>query len=355
LTSTEINFDDINASLHLEGVELAGGWTVEKRRDSADGEFSVSYNVIHSSGRRGFLKVLDLVSVFGDLEALQLAVNDYLAERDLVLMCGAHKMSRVVVALDHGTIELEGFLPGLSKVHYIVFERAEADLNKTLSGLETTDVAVRLDLLHDLAVGIRQLHSRGIAHQDVKPKNALVFEGELAEREHAKVADLGRAFQPTVSTPHDDILVPGDRSFAPPEQLYGHGRPVTNEDRFAADLYQFGSLVCYAFGGVTMNGMLSQRLSPNHHWEIFGDGYFQALPYLQEAFGEVLSSLKASLPQSIQNEVVPLIAGLCEPDVSRRGHPRARRGGGSPLAFERVISDLNLAAYRNRLFAARSR
>ena len=171
--------------------------------------------------------------------------------------------------------------------------------------------------------------------------------------EHAKVSDLGRAYQSSVSTPHDNVLVPGDRSFAPPEQLYGHSRLVTDRDRFAADLYQFGSLICYAFGGVTMNGMLSQRLSPDHHWDTFGDGYTQALPYLQEAFGDTLSSLKESLPESIQSEILPLIAGLCEPEVSRRGHVRARQGGGQRLGLERVITDLNLAAYRTRIRIAR--
>jgi eukaryotic-like serine/threonine-protein kinase len=354
LTSTEINFDDINASLHLEGIELAGGWKVEQRRESANGGFSVSYDVLHSSGRKGFLKVLDLVSVFGDLDALQLALNDYLAERDLVLMCGEQKMSRVVVALDHGTVELEGYLPALAKVHYIIFERAESDLNRTLSELEATDVAVRLDLLHDLAVGLRQLHAKTIAHQDIKPKNALVFEQDVTASARAKVADLGRAFQSTVATPHDNVLVPGDRSFAPPEQLYGLRRLVTDRDRFAADLYQFGSLICYAFGGVTMNGMLSQRLSSDHHWDTFGDGYIQALPYLQQAFGAALTSLKDLLPDSVQREVIPLIADLCEPDTSRRGHPHARQGSGSRLTLERVISDLNLAAHRNRVYTARA-
>jgi eukaryotic-like serine/threonine-protein kinase len=207
LTSTEINFDDMNASLHLEGIELAGGWIVERRRENSTGEFSISYDVRHASGKKGFLKVLDLVSVFGDLDALQSAVNDYLAERDLVLMCGEQRMSRVVVALDHGTVDLDGYLPGLSKVHYIVFERAGSDLNRTLSEHSATDIAVRLDLLHDLAVGIRQLHANAVAHQDVKPKNALVFERDEATPEHAKVSDLGRAYQTTVSTPHDNVLV----------------------------------------------------------------------------------------------------------------------------------------------------
>ena len=354
MTSAPINFDDVNASLHLEGVELPNGWHVQERRDDSSGSFSVSYNVVHETGKPGFLKVLDLVSVFGDLDAMQLTLSDYIAERDLVLLCGEHGMSRVVVALDHGMVELDGYMPGLSKVHYIIFERAEADLNRTLDELEATDIGVRLDLLHDLAVGLRQLHVRRIAHQDIKPKNSLVFAAESADPARAKVADLGRAYHASSTSPHDDVLIPGDRSFAPPEQLYGFEQSDPRIRRFAADLYQFGSLICYSFGAITMNGMLSQRLAPEHHWDTFGDGYAQALPYLQDAFGSAVSSLEGSLPPLVVKQILPLIAGLCEPDAIKRGHPRAGRGE-SQFSLERVISDLNLSSYRNRLGVARTR
>ena len=346
----DLNMDDINASLHLEGRTLPGGWLVGPRNEhQADaGAFSVSYPVSNEAGREGFLKVLDLVGVFGDLEALSLAVTDYLAERDLLLLCGAASMSRVVVAIDHGQVALSGFLPPLSKVHYIIFERADADLSDLLSKAELADVAVRLDLIHDYAVGLRQLHSREIAHQDLKPANSLVFTSASGVRDSGKIADLGRAFQSSISTSHDGLLIPGDRSFAPPEQLYGYQHPDIATRRYGADLYQLGSLICYTFGGATMNGLLAERLVADHHWDCFGDGYREALPYLQDAYSSVIANLRETLPQDVAHELVGLIECLCEPEPERRGHPRARRGLGSKYALQRIVADLNLAAVRAR-------
>lgn len=350
MSTDPINMDDMNASLHLEGQILPGGWVVGARHTGSgtEGAFSVSYSVRHESGREGFLKVLDLVGVFGDLEALSVAVSDYLAERDLLLLCGAVGMSRVVIALDHGRVTLDGFYPLLSQVHYIIFEMADTDLNEALSATELSDMAIRLELLRDYAVGLRQLHTRSIAHQDLKPANALVFAGEIGTRDSGKIGDLGSAFQSTNATSHDNDLIPGDRSFAPPEQLYGYEHPDIATRRFGADLYQLGSLICYTFGGVTINGLLSQRLSRHHHWDNFGDGYLQALPYLQEAYATVIKDLRETLPSSVAQEIASLIECLCEPEANRRGHPRARIGLGSPFALERIVADLNLAAVRAR-------
>lgn len=345
---SDVDMDDINASLHLEGRALPGGWLVGPRNDAlrSAGAFSISYTVTHETGRQGFLKALDLTAVFGDLEELSIALNDYLAERDLLLLCGEHRMSRVVMALDHGQLTLEEFMPPLSTVHYIIFELAAGDFNTVLSEAGITDVAVRLDLLHDLAVGLRQLHSRQVAHQDLKPSNTLVFQGESGGRDAGKIADLGRAFRFGANTPHDGALVPGDRSFAPPEQLYGFEHPDTSVRRFGADLYQLGSLICYAFGAVTMNGLLAAQLDPAHHWERFTDGYREALPYLQDAYAHVIDRLKTTLPEPVADEVTKLIEYLCDPEAERRGHPSAHRTHGSHYSLERVVADLNLAAVR---------
>jgi serine/threonine protein kinase len=344
----ELDMNDINASLHLEGLRLSGGWTVGPRSDgdSVAGTFSVSYLARHDDGREGFVKVLDLVGVFGDLEELGIAVNDYLAERDLLLICGAARMSRVVTALDHGKVTLEGFLPLLSTVHYIIFELADSDLSGALSGSDVTDIAVRLELIRDLAVGVRQLHSRSVAHQDIKPANSLFFRGSDGDRDSSKISDLGRAFRSETSTSHSSALIPGDRSFAPLELLYGFAHPQLEVRRFSADLYQLGSLICYTFAGATMNGLVAERLNPDHHWDHFGDGYADALPYVQAAYASVIADLRETLPAPVSKEIATLIEYLCEPEPERRGHPRARTGQGSAFALERVVSDLNLAAFR---------
>ena len=346
-----LDMDDMNAALHLEGATLPGGWLVGARDTSARaGGFSISYPVTGPDGRRGFLKVLDLVSVFGDLTDLSNTLNDFLIERDLVLLCGATAMSRVVVAIDHGQVTLDAYMPPLSTVHYIVFEHAEGgDLSDALSATRVDDLALRLDLIHDLAVGLRQLHAKNIAHQDVKPDNSLIFHRDRGLRSIGKVSDLGRAYQSGVSTSHDEDLIPGDRSFAPPEQLYGFQHPDVATRRFGADLYQLGSLICFTIGAVTFNAMLAERLAPEHHWSVFGDGFMNALPYIDEAFTDAIRDLRDTLPREVSPEVVSLIEYLCEPRPERRGHPRARGKHGSPFSLERVVAEINLAAVRARL------
>ncbi|WP_426518788.1 protein kinase domain-containing protein [Diaminobutyricibacter sp. McL0618] len=343
----EPNWDALNAALNLSGHRLNDEWTVGQRLET-DGSFSVAYAVTNAAGRRGFMKVLDLVSVFGELEEQRAAIDDYLAERDLLLLCGQERMTRVVTALDHGRVTLEGFFPPLATVYFIVFELADGDMNGTLSDAKSVDVDIRLHLLHDLAVGLRQLHRRKVAHQDLKPSNMLVFGGDDA-RNHGKVADLGRAFQATIQTGHDAMLIPGDRSYAPPEQLYGFQHSDSMVRRFGADLYQLGSLISYTFTGVTMNGYLAERLSPEHHWDVYGDGYTEALPYLENAYSEVLAELSDRLPVEVAGDLTAVVEYLCAPDCTRRGHPRARLGHGSIYSLERVISALDLAAVRSRI------
>lgn len=340
------NFDELNAALNLVGRRL-NDWTVVERLQT-EGQFSVAYAVTDDAGRRAFMKVLDLVSVFGELEEQRAAIDDYLAERDLLLLCGEERMTRVVTALDHGRVTLDGFLPPLATVYFIVFEFAEGDMNRALSEAGSVDVDVRLHLLHDLAVGLRQLHRRKIAHQDLKPSNMLVFGGGAA-RNHGKVADLGRAFQASTPTGHDQMLIPGDKSYAPPEQLYGFQHSDSKVRRFGADLYQLGSLIAYTFTGVTMNGYLAERLSPEHHWDTFSDGYGAALPYLEEAYTDVIAEVARRLPVDVAEELGSVIEYLCAPDCARRGHPRSRVAHGSIYSLERVISALDLAAVRARI------
>lgn len=347
---TGLNMEDINVAFHLEGLELPGGWAVGPLNKKAkDARFSVSYPVFDERGRQGFMKVLDLADVFGDIDDLNQALGDYIAERDLLMLCGEAALSRVVVAVTHGKVTLPNFMPTLSTAHYIIFEHADGgDLNDALSDAALDDVAVRLDLIHDFAVGVRQLHKQEIAHQDIKPANALVFARPAGRSPKGKVADLGRAHKSGVPTSHSGATVPGDRSFAPPELLYGYQHPDIATRRFGADLYQLGSLICYAFSAVTMNALLAEHLASSHHWDSFGDGYTQALPYLQGAFSAALTDLTDTLPPSVAPEVIRLVTHLCEPDLDQRGHPRSRGTHGSRLALERVIGELNLAAVRAR-------
>ncbi|MBD8484901.1 hypothetical protein IFT79_04660 [Frigoribacterium sp. CFBP 8759] len=341
------SFDEHNAALHLEGQVLDGGWVVgalhKRAAEATGGMFSVSYTVSHTNGRQGFLKVVDLVRVFGDINLLQLTINEYIAERDLLILCGERRLSKVVTAIDHGQFTLPGFI--LGSINYIIFELATSDVRIALSQGEQINVLIKVEMVHQLATGLRQLHRFEVAHQDLKPSNFLVFERGEAGSE-GKIADLGRAFRPGAPTAHDAMVRPGDKSYAPPEQLYRHEYPDRAVRRYAADLYQLGNLIAFIFGGVTLNGLMSLRLSDDHHWDTFGDSYPEALPYVTEAFEGSLEYLRSTLSPLIADDLTDIIGYLCAPDATLRGHPQARKRGQSPFSLERVVAQLDLLGRR---------
>jgi serine/threonine protein kinase len=120
-------------------------------------------------------------------------------------------MSRVVSALDDDPTGT-----GLP-VQYIIFECAESDVREQALIDGRFDTAWALRTLHQVAVGVRQLHGRNIVHQDLKPSNVLLF-----ETVGSKVGDLGSSTNKENSSPRDQFDVAGDRTYAPPDLLYGY-------------------------------------------------------------------------------------------------------------------------------------
>ncbi len=353
-----ISTDAQNAALHLAGVTLDGGWTVGSPnkfdQDHTGGIFSVTYSVTRADGIQGFLKVLNLKEALESddlVDTLSRISAEFRAERDLCEMCGTKRLSRVVTAITHGEVKVPGFVIGT--VPYIIFEQATHDVRVALSRAKQIDVVIKLEYAHSLATGVRQLHQIGVAHQDIKPSNVLVFP-VLANRAVGKVADLGRAYRVDAESPHDNLLIPGDRSYAPPEQQYRHRFDDPAIRRFAADLYQLGSLITFMFTGRTMNTFLTINLAQHHRWAYYGDTYQSVVPYLDEAYERALGQIEAELPSIIAADLIRIIRYLCEPDASLRGHPAARRqAGGSGFALERTVSELDLLVRRAAIEAQR--
>jgi len=132
-------------------LALDEGWTVdnivERSPHSTGGFFSVGYLVRHTNGSVAFLKALDLSQAWASddqprvLQALTAAYN---FERDLLGKCRAARLRRVAVALSDGAVEVPGFDPPLSRVNYIIFERADGDVRTHLDATEAFDLAWRL-------------------------------------------------------------------------------------------------------------------------------------------------------------------------------------------------------------------
>ena len=331
---------------------MPNGWIVGALRvpeaEATGGVFSVSYPVEKADGTRGFLKVLNLAVAFGApnfVDALQSLSTQFAAERDLCVMCGERRLSNVVVAIDHGEIKLPEF--ALGSVSYIIFELATHDVRRALAIGATVDDVVKLEYLHSMALGLRQLHSVRVSHQDLKPSNFLVFPDLPTGRATGKLGDLGRAFRADAPSALDLLPLPGDRNYAPPEQQYGHVYPDERTRRYAADLYQLGSLAAFMFTGRTVNAWLTEKLDPAHHWTAWGDDFDAVLPYLDDAFGDVLDDIQALRPDAFGAELRQMISYLSEPNAMRRGHPAARRQAhGNPYSLDRVITAIDLSARR---------
>ena len=332
-------------SERLEGRRLKGGWKVMKKIVPAEGmsgsNFSIGYSAKHDDGAIGFVKVLDIAraSIAPDpattLEELTSAFN---YERRLLAKC--KDLSRVVTALGEG---MERGPDQNEFAQYIIFEFAESDLRHKIHFVRQFDLAVEMRTLHNIAVGISQLHSREIAHQDIKPSNVLMFNGE-----GSKVGDLGRSSELGAHAPHDHLDFAGDPSYAPPEYLYRHVPTDWKERRLGCDLHQLGSLIVFMYARVSATRLLNDFIPDAHRPRAWSGTYADVLPYVQEYFRLMNERVKPNIPEIVREELSTAISQLCEPDPSRRGHPKNHLVG-NRFGLERYVSLFNRLALMARI------
>ena len=340
----------------LKGLLLDNGWKVERlldRQTELTGHDLSSFYIVSNGSRLGFLKALDYHLAFLEeadpakvLEKMTVTFN---FERALLDICKSRKMSRIVRVLDSGTVRPPTANPhdASALVQYLIFELAAQDVRDHILSNGELDLAFSLRLAHQTAAAMRQLHSAGIAHQDLKPSSLLMFDDQ-----RPKIADLGRASLRGVTSPHDDRACPGEIAYAPPEQLYGSVPTNWNERRLGGDLYLIGAMLLYFLTGVSMTPALLSRIDQSHHFLHWSGTYEEVLPYLQREFLGIQRELRSSLPDFLADDVVSLLARLCDLRASRRGDPRPFSRGSS-YSLERVVSQLNHLARRAELHLGR--
>lgn len=328
----------------LLGLDLPNGWKViealpaPKYQGGTGGFFSTGY-IVEKGGQRAFMKALDFSAALQAPDpalALQSLTEAYNFERQVLINCRDKRLSRIILALDDGKINVDPKSP-VGVVQYLIFELAENDVRKQLNRHQDLDLAWRLRTIHQVAVGLRQLHNEEIAHQDLKPSNVL-----LVKEAGGKLADLGCAAIRSGKAPRDGLEIPGDPTYAPPELLYHYVPGDWATRRFGCDLYLLGSMLAFVFSSASMTHMLFSNLDPSMLPGRWTDTYVSVLPYLRDAMDRAIRDVTVSMPPQVRGDLESALRQLCDPDPSKRGHPLARVQIGSPYSLERHISLLDL-------------
>lgn len=328
----------------LLGRTLDQGWHVESRVErptgTTGGTFSQSYLLRNEDGRDAFLKALDYSAA---LEAPDpaAAINEltagFLHERDLLQRCAGDGLSHIVLAIGSGVIDIPGHGP-LSRVQYLILERALHDVRTHLL-LEQFDLAWVLRSLHHVAIGLRQLHSHDIYHQDTKPSNVLVFADG-----RRKIGDLGRATLRGRVATHDSLVVAGDELYAPPELLYRYLLPDEVHRRMACDMYHLGSMLHFFFTSLGITGALHTKLDRSHYPPYWPGRYADVLPHVRDAYDRVCEDFERMVPADLAPRLMALLRELSDPDPGLRGDNLRRSRRQNPFDLERYVSRLNLLA-----------
>jgi serine/threonine protein kinase len=221
------------------GFKLKGGWTVvEKCGPDRCGRHSFGYFVKNEDGRTGFLKAINYDAyLYSDNpeEVLLTALAAYNDETRLLRITAEKRLDRIVSLYAAGHVRATD---GRTLASYLIFELAEADGTQQFSSETRSAYFDSICMLHDVVVGVAQLHREKIAHQDIRSPNILCFKDI-----RAKIADLGKAVDPQANADLAEQSIPGDETYAPPELLYNFVPSDWAVRRYGCDLYLVGSLM----------------------------------------------------------------------------------------------------------------
>jgi serine/threonine protein kinase len=312
----------------LKGRKLEGGWEViEQIMPLGFKSYSACY-IVEKNGVRGFLKAFDYASAdkvgSSGMNEIAEIIKAFKFEKAILEKCSNYSCKNIVEYYEDGEINIDGV--SYPKVHYIIMEFSEVgDVNHVIQK-KSNDLIWKTASLHQIAVGLNELHKIAIAHQDIKPENVVVFKDEV-NKYRSKITDLGSALD--LSSSED--LVPekyfsqnyhGTWELSPPELLYGNVSEDRIVRRIGCDLYMLGSLVVFYFTEQSMNSVLAMNLADDLKWtsQTYGK-YNDVKSYLVEAFERSLEDIGRQIDDLIlRGKVMKIVRYLCHPDPLIRGH-----------------------------------
>ncbi len=340
------------AAHNLVGIRLKSGWAViekfSKSANSTGSFFSVCYKV-KKENQICFLKAFDFAKFLHTSEPKRSTMDiisdmstAYKYERDLSIHCSSKHVTKVAFVIEAGEEVLNNYAIGY--VPYLIFDLADGDVRSRLDFSNKLDFSWKLKSLHDIAVGLQQLHNINVSHQDLKPSNILVFHKE------SKLGDLGRSICKDIDGPYNNLCYTGDLNYTPPEIMYKYWDSDWNNRVFAIDCYLLGSMIVFYFAGISMSALLLKHIPDNFRWEIWKGGFNEIKPYLIDSFSKALSELRENFDDAyFKKEITLLVEQLCNPFPEKRGHPKNIAISGSNFGLERFITRLDVLKKRAEL------
>lgn len=345
-----------NTAEHLAGRKI-GSWNVVEKvshRPSTGGNFSYGYTVVDENGRQGFLKALDYSEAFrsgASVDLFKAKVDAFVFERNLMNECRSRHLRHVVTIIDSNRYEIPEEQQPEGKfcvpVDYLVLEKADKSIRDMIDLSQSFDIAWMLRSLHNVAVGIEELHGAQIAHQDIKPSNVLVFQNQAV----TKIGDIGRSISFIHPSEQDSYPHAGDYHYAPPELLYGEIITDQKKRRYSCDMYMFGNLIYTYFNNISLTTAILYCLQDDSRPKNWKETYKSLMPQIESAFARCLESFNKGLPDELRSELISLVQQLCAPDVERRGDVSRSHLGVMQYSLQKYITRLDVLArqYEYRL------
>lgn len=333
----------------LTGRLLNDKWMIADRlaRDSGDDAASrcACYRAMAvGTGRPAFVKAYDFKhdELAGDTERLERLLSEFNNEKRVHEHCKTRRLSRVTQIFDHGVVMVDG-----EPVHYIVCEYADKSLrNFHPPGQAEVPAWERLVALRQTASALVQLHGVGVAHQDVKPSNAVYFDdGRI------KITDLGSSSCIHLpAPPHDEDPYAGQLSYAPYELLY---EKATNSNfawqrrRYGCDVFLLGNLIFTSFVGGSLTALILHDVADELKPGRFTGPYREIMPDLLAAHALIIDPFIAEVaPKSIASKLASLVSSLCHPDPLQRGLGNCNSLGERAYEMHRAVSMLDYLALK---------
>lgn len=340
-----------SAAHNLVDLNLETGWRIKEKIQKTDNQtgsfFSVCY-LVEKDGETCFMKAYDITKFntimpgSSMIDAMNEMTTAYKYERDLSEFCRNKHVTKVSFVKEAGEVIRTGY--AFSVVPYLIFDLAKGDVRKHLDFSQELDYAWRFKSLHDVAVGLKQLHAINVLHQDLKPSNILVFDVE------SKIGDLGRSMCKDLDGPYNKQIFPGDWSYAPPELMYGYYERDWLKRVLATDSYLLGSLITFYFAGIGMTALLRKHIPNNFSWEEWTGTYEELIPYLENGFSTALNEFETNISrEDLRPQIRQIVQYLCNPFPEKRGHPKNIVLRGSNYNMERFVSILDILKQKSRL------